>query len=363
MGLKTGKENATGKKKVLMLGTYVLDTYGRGKVLQDGLTANGYEVEVYAPRGLLKYVKLKWRILRRDYDAVIATGHKVFLLSRLLSFGKPVLFDIFISAYDTIVLDRKLVKPGSLKARYIWIADKWMCTLAKQILTINEAYSDFFVKEFGIPREKLHAVVVGADERLFRLRKSLPHTGFLVEFHGSFIPLHGIEHVIDAAKELRKEKGITFLIAGKGQMFDAMQERVKKEKLANVKLLGHVPWDTLVQNVADADVCLGIFGTTPKAFRCITHKVFEDMRMGKPIITLSSPATRGIFKDGEHMLLVKPGSGKALAKAILHLKEDPELRKRLANNARRLYEERYSVKKLGKTVRGVLDMMMQAHQK
>ena len=360
MGLKTGKRKGTGKKRVLMLGTYLLDTYGRGKVLQEGLKANGYEVEVYSPHGLLKYAKLKWRLLRRDYDAIIATGHKVFLLSRLLAFGKPVLFDIFISAYDTIVLDRKLVKPGSLKARYIWLADKWMCRLAEQILTINDAYSDFFVKEFGIPREKLHAVVVGADEKLFRPRKSLPHEGFLVEFHGSFIPLHGIGYVIDAAKELQdsqREKDITFLIAGKGQMFDAMQERVKKEKLSNVKLLGHVPWDTLVQNVADADVYLGICGTTPKSARCITHKVFEDMRMGKPIITLSSPATRSIFTHSKDVWLVKPGDGKALAKAVLHLKNYPELRKRLGENAHRLYEERYSVKKLGEKVKDVLEMM------
>jgi glycosyltransferase involved in cell wall biosynthesis len=83
------------------------------------------------------------------------------------------------------------------------------------------------------------------------------------------------------------------------------------------------------------------------------------MRMGKPIITLSSPATRGLFKDGEHMLLVKPGSGKALAQAILRLKKDPELRKRLAENARRLYGERFSTKRLGEKVKDVLESMLE----
>lgn len=351
------------KQKVLMLGAYDLDSYGRGKVLRDGLLANGYTVEVLAPTGLLKYFRLSWRLLKRDYDAIIATGHKVFLLSRLLAFGKPVLFDVFISAYDTLVLDRKLVRDGSLKATYIWYADKWMCQLAEHILTINEAYTDFFAKTYGIPKEKMHAVVVGADEHLFTPRKTRLHDNFIVEFHGSFIPLHGIEYVIDAARRLKQEKDIVFLIAGKGQMFQAMQERVKKKKLDNVHLLGFVPWETLVQNVADADVCLGIFATTPKAARCITHKVFEAMAVGKPIITLSSPATRSIFTHGKDAWLVKPGNGKALAKAILHLKQDHELRRRLAENAHRLYEECYSVRKLGEKVKNILGQMTASREK
>lgn len=346
------------KQKVLMLGTYDLDNYGRGKVLRDGLLANGYEVEVLAPTDWLKYFRLVGRLLKRDYDAIIATGHKVFLLSRLLVFGKPVLFDVFISAYDTLVLDRKLVREGSLKATYIWYADKWLCQLAEQILTINEAYTDFFAKTYGIPKEKMHAVVVGADEHLFTPHKAKPHDNFIVEFHGSFIPLHGIEHVIDAARTLKQEKDIVFLVSGKGQMFPAMQERVKKEKLGNVYLLGFVPWETLVQNVVNADVCLGIFATTPKAARCVTHKVFEAMAVGKPIITRSSPATRSIFTHGKDAWLVKPGDGKALAKAILHLKQDYELRERLAENAHRLYEERYSVKKLGERVKKVIEKMI-----
>ncbi len=56
-----------------------------------------------------------------------------------------------------------------------------------------------------------------------------------------------------------------------------------------------IPWvdyDTLHQHIADADVCLGIFGTSAKAANAIPNKAYQILAVGRPLVTRDSPAIR-----------------------------------------------------------------------
>lgn len=88
-----------------------------------------------------------------------------------------------------------------------------------------------------------------------------------------------------------------------------------------------------------ADICLGIFGDTDKARRVVPHKVFEALAMGKPIITMDTPAARELLVHDETSLLVS-NNPTALATAILDLARDPLKRVRLGAAARALFESR-----------------------
>jgi glycosyltransferase involved in cell wall biosynthesis len=106
-----------------------------------------------------------------------------------------------------------------------------------------------------------------------------------------------------------------------------------------VKLM---PWMLPYQlrdKIGEADVCLGIFGTSDKAKRVIPGKAFLALAMGKPLITGDSPAARELFEDGKNAILCEMGSAGALADAICRLRKDAVLRRRIGEEGRQLFQK------------------------
>jgi len=108
-----------------------------------------------------------------------------------------------------------------------------------------------------------------------------------------------------------------------------------------------MPPEELRVKIAEADVCLGIFGTSDKAKRVIPGKAFLALAMGKPLITGDSVAARELLADGKNAILCEMGSSAALADAIRRLQRDPVLRQRIGAEGRKLFENQCRPKVLG----------------
>ena len=106
--------------------------------------------------------------------------------------------------------------------------------------------------------------------------------------------------------------------------------------------------EQLADAMREADVCLGIFGTTPKAARVIPYKVFAALALGRPVITRDSPAIRELLVDEESALLCPPGDGQALAAALERLPTDAPLRERLGRNGHACYATTASGEAIGR---------------
>ena len=73
--------------------------------------------------------------------------------------------------------------------------------------------------------------------------------------------------------------------------------------------------------VAEHDVCLGIFGTTPKAQRVVPMKVFGGAAAGCAVVTSdTAPQRRALGEAGS---FVPPGDPVALAEALRALAASP----------------------------------------
>lgn len=329
--------------KVCYFGIYD-SGYSRNRVIINGLRKNGIEViECNSKeRGMLKYldlIKKYWQI-RKKYDVMIVgfPGQQVMILARFLT-KKPIIFDAFISLYDSLVYDRQLVKPKSLKAGYYWLLDWLSCHLADKILLDTKAHIDYFVKTFRMGRDKFARIFVGSDDEvIFPLQKKSPHNYFLVHFHGEFIPLQGIEYIIRSAK-LLEEENIMFNIMGSGQVYNRIVKLAQDLRISNVRFINPVPYEELKFYMSDADVCLGIFGKTRKARRVIPNKVYEALACAKPVITGESPAAKELLVDRKNVLFCKMADERDLAKKILELKNNPDLRNKIAKNGYKLFRK------------------------
>jgi glycosyltransferase involved in cell wall biosynthesis len=337
--------------------------YARSTVLLSGLAANGVEViechvEPRTHKGLKKFwaLYLEYQKIRRqkfDFVIVAFPGHTVVWLAKLL-FNAPLVFDAFVSLYDSNVFDRLVYSPRHPRAWIDWMKDYISMHLSDAVLMDTNEHAAYCADTFRVRREKFVRVMIGANDTIFSPRE-VPHPPvFTVHFHGTFIPLQGISYIVEAAK-LLLDKPIAFRIAGSGQEYARIETLVAEEKLSNVELLGMVPLPEVPKHIAPAHICLGIFGNTPKTSRVIPNKVYEYMAMGKAIITADTPAVRELEAFGPLPFVAVPsGDAQALADAILSLMQDDMWRERLEKESRTMYVEHLQAEKL---VKDMLDSL------
>lgn len=303
----------------------------------------------------LIYLRLMIQYLQlEDHDAVIVgyNGYFDMPLAKLLAAirRKPLIFTPVFPLYETSVEDRQYINKDSRKSRFIHLIDELSCRLADLIIIETETYLNYYSREFKTPKEKYFKIPLGADELNYfprpqeDQRKNADHLRVL--FYGKFIPLQGISTIIEAAKLLEKDEDIEFEIIGSGQLSEDIKKLTKRLDIRNVVFIDWVNYKDLPSHIQRADICLGIFGTTPKAQRGIPIKVFEALAMKKPVITGDSPAAREVFTHRTNSILCEMGNPKALAESILLLKENKKLKKEIAEAGYKLYQDLFSSRQI-----------------
>jgi glycosyltransferase involved in cell wall biosynthesis len=287
-------------------------------------------------------------------------GHSDVATAKLVSLrrGVPVVFDALVSLWETSVVDRRSVPARSVSGYRYRLTDLVACSLADAILLDTDAHIAWFKASFRLPADRLHRIWVGADDELMTPCGSRRRDGeFTVFFYGSFIPLHGIEHIIGAAERLQAREGdVRFVLCGTGQTYPAMRRMAAARRISNIEFLGRRSPPELRRLMCDSDVCLGIFGTSSKARAVIPNKIFDALACGRPVITADTPAVRECLTDGENVWLCRGGDADDLAGAITALKADLDARTRIGAAGHELFKRRFSLDALsGDVAQLVLD--------
>jgi len=290
------------------------------------------------PRLFVKY------IFTRQHDLVFVGyfGHLDMIFLRLFNLilfrQKKIVFDVFLSLYDSMIVDRKMDSGNSMLARLAKWLDKTACRLADVVILDTYRHIEFFHKVFDVPREKMFRVYASADEDVFYPRDAKKeNTSFRVLFYGKYIPLHGIEHIVDAAELLATDPEIRFTLIGRGQLYPEIRRIVADRRLPNIDFIEWVNYENLPNHIASADVCLGIFSSSEKAARVIPNKVFQAMAMGKAVITGRTPGSEEGLVDRENVLLCNVADAEDLASTIRMLQHDVALKKKIELNARQTF--------------------------
>jgi len=282
------------------------------------------------------------------YDIVILPlwyGALQILLLKMIS-RKPIIYFGHGSPYDSLVNDRKKLKRSSMIAKMFYIFEKKVCGYSDIIIKESQAEIDYFCSQMKLSKEKFRVLWIGADESLFHKFPIKPQKKKLqILYIGTFIPSHGVDTIIEAANILNDRDDIVFTFCGDGQDKQKMEDLSKKYGLTNTRFLGYVSQEELLENMNNADICLGIFGKDEKSSIVVTHKVYQILCSQRPLITRESKAVREIgLKNNENCILVPEQNQKRLAEAILMLKENKKLRNHIAIQGREIYERKFSMK-------------------
>jgi hypothetical protein len=337
---QVGTENST-PLDVLVFGSYDAARHPRVAVLRSGLARAGHRVrELNRPLGMstadkvdaarsltgslrfLRAVVRSWYRLIRDGrrttapDVVVVgyLGHLDVHLARLLWRRSTIVLDHMVGLAET-VRDRAVGR-GFLY-RLLHAVDRAALHRADVVVVDTEEQRDQLPERL---RAKVVVVPVGATDDWFEaprpVERMLP---LRVCFVGLYTPLQGATFIGEAIRELAADERITFTMIGGGQHLRATREAAAGGR---VEWVDWVPADELPAVVAAHDVGLGIFGTTPKAFRVVPNKVYQSLAAGNVVVTSDTAPQRRVL--GELVRYVPVGDPSALAAELRGIADEME---------------------------------------
>ena len=267
--------------------------------------------------------------------------------------GVKVLFDPMISAWDKKVLEQRKWRADEPRAKRLLARETALMNAPDMVTWDTSCHLEFCARTFGVPRERLRVLLTGTDESVFRPQAAEPPAGgpFRVLYHGAYLPLHGTEYIVEAAR-MTEGEGIQWDFLGWGAYKAATE--AKAAGISNIRFLDKVPYVDVPKVICAHDVVLGVFGTTEKASRVIGNKVYECMACARPTVNEFCTGYPPEAKDCRAITFVPPGDAKAIADAVRAYRADWANRDAYFAAARDFFERHLSMRVIKTQLAGVL---------
>jgi glycosyltransferase involved in cell wall biosynthesis len=148
---------------------------------------------------------------------------------------------------------------------------------------------------------------------------------------GRMVPQKAQSDLIKLASIL-KNKGIPFkiIIAGDGKL---RAELIKESEKSGVA--GHILFPGFIKDIGEMLSITDIFVLTSR-WEGFGYVLAEAMCYGVPLVGYNVSSNPELIFDGKNGFLVKTGDIEELAKTILYMSSDPELRKKMGEKGREI---------------------------
>jgi glycosyltransferase involved in cell wall biosynthesis len=159
-----------------------------------------------------------------------------------------------------------------------------------------------------------------------------------------FLPYKGVDIAIQAfSKIIKKYPKFHLVLAGHGPLYNELKSLTISLRLTNsVHFLLAVPRQKISFLYRDAEIVWIPSKTGEGTTEPFSIVSLEAMAFSKPIVATKEGGPAEIFRDGG-AILVPPGDPDALAKATIELLKNPELAKKIGEEAGRIVKEKYDI--------------------
>jgi glycosyltransferase involved in cell wall biosynthesis len=225
---------------------------------------------------------------------------------------------------------------------------RWKYRQVDCFICASEAIRQILVAD-GVPEDRTVTVHEGIDlERVeaappARLHEELwlPHHAPLVGNVAALVPHKGQRHLVEAAAlVVRQVPDARFVIAGDGELRQALERQIKEHHLEkHVLLAGFRPDVLSVHKAFDIFVMSSVtegLGTS----------LLDAMACAKPVVATTAGGIPEVVADGETGLLVPPRDHHALAEAVVRQLNDAALRQRLGRAGLARVRERFTAERM-----------------
>lgn len=215
---------------------------------------------------------------------------------------------------------------------------------ADKIITLSKSSRNFIVENYHVVPNNVEIVYNGYNfktkydkERIFYIKQKydLDNDDLIVGYIGTFHDFQGVEYFVKSLPYIKKNyKKIKTLIVGNGPLNVYLKNLAKSLKISKeIIFTGTVLLNDIQYYYKLIDIFVIPRPSMLATETAIPLKLIEAMAMEKTILATNVGGLSEILENGKNALLVNPGDEIAIAKGIMTLISDKELRKKLAKNA------------------------------
>ncbi len=205
----------------------------------------------------------------------------------------------------------------------------------------------------GVPAGKAVIVHNWANGELFRplpegqagLRSKLGLDDcFIVMYSGNMGVGHSFDTIMDVACAFEDDPSVRFVFVGDGSHRRDIEERVERDRLANVMLLPYQPRDRLHDSLRAGDVHLISLRECMQGLMA-PSKLYGILAAGRPCVLVGGEANEvaEIIRKHRCGLVVKEGDAAGLKAALVALAHRPRLADAMARRARQAFLAAYDM--------------------
>jgi colanic acid biosynthesis glycosyl transferase WcaI len=294
-----------------------------------------------------------WRTVRRGDIVVVVTNPPTLpIVAKLACRMRGARIVLLVhDVYPEILAVSGIVRHGSVAFRMLDRLSRLVYRGFAHVVVLGRDMQSLVAAKIGVPPERLSIITNWGDGDAVRpsagenpLRARLGMAGkFVVQYAGNIGRTHGVETLLDAARELRDDPSTAFMIIGSGAGRAAVDRAIASENLGNVTLLEPVPREELGTALNACDVSVVTFRPGMKGVS-VPSRVYNVLAAGKPLIVAADAGSEVglLVREEEVGWVVEPGDARGLAAAIGEARSAPERRRAMGDRARRLGEARYS---------------------
>ncbi len=226
--------------------------------------------------------------------------------------------------YPDVLVMAGLLKPSSIPAKAMRAANALMFRALDAVVVIGRDTEHLLLRYAGLTREKIRLIPnwatlapgvrpIRADNRYRRTHVAR----FVVGLSGNLGFTHDPLIVFEAARLLRGDPDIHFLLSGWGIGFEQLKEMQAEAGLPNVTFVDRVPDENLEEFLAAANVWL-IPYRKDVAGVSVPSRFYNLLAVGRPVILVSEPDAEAALTVAEHDVgwVVPPGDSRELARII-----------------------------------------------
>ncbi|MBI3029556.1 MAG: glycosyltransferase [Candidatus Rokubacteria bacterium] len=311
-----------------------------GGLVGEALAARGCPVHTIGdpvngrrPRAMGKLHALRARVARlealmeRDEIDILHTHHLTPLLHAFLA-GRR--------ARRWRWVHTEQIRPdvdGGYPRWLVWVG-RWLLSRPDLVTGASDAVGAYLLDEAGVSPDRVKVIYNCVDVRRFgqphdsaakRRELGLPSDAWVIGLVGNLRPQKNHEGLLRAFAQLRLVVPDAWLVlVGEGERREQLEALAGALTVRDrVRFLGARLDVPELYSVFDV-YCL------PSHYEGMPLTVFEAMSAGKPVVATRVLGIREVIADGETGLLVPPGDSAALARALLQLRRDGGLGRRLA---------------------------------
>ncbi len=262
-------------------------------------------------------------------------------------FRKKIIVDYYISIYEKVVTDEKWFKEKSIMARVAKKLDRFYLKIGNINMFLSNYIRERYINMASLSVNNDKDIVVPFCIEEQEQINNYNNETYNICWWGSYLPLHGIEKIVDAASILVENNyNVKFYFFGNNkEKAEIYKDYAKNKNVENVCLFEN---NYTIKNgklreflVENANLAMGIFGDSTKAKTTIANKVVDACAMKIPLVTGVSEECYEFF-DGNNDIFMVQNTGDAIARKIeeiIHMDTTMQVEK-----AYKIYVENFSPK-------------------